>query len=255
MSATTLDQILSMPPGGIHRSASGFFQRMTDGSIAFLPSIFSMPWHSKQPRRVGPGDIVRLLRMETREVLVGVAILIAAGYYFFFDILDFYTQALPNLPLAVAAHLLTMYLAVILIFRLNNIPFAASRARMVSKLDVVSDALTRGILGHWRESQRTWRLSLMTNGTAANLKKPTVVLYLVLFVCSLPLLVVILSVMLFTGTAREMDSGIAMILTVYSGVSVWAFLESTLVLRQRLEAGRRRRLARQMASRAQSDPA
>ena len=255
MSDATLNKILSMPPGAVHRSASGFFQRMPDGSIAFLPSIFNLPWHAKQPRRVGPPEIARLLRAETREVMVGIAILIAAGHFFFFDIFDFYARALPNLPFAVTAHLLTMYIAVMAILRLNNIPFAVSRARIVDKLDVVSDGLSRSVLGRWRDSQRIWRFSLMTNGTAANLKKPTVILYLALFVCSLPLLVVILSVMLVTGAARDMDGGVATILIVYSGISVWAFLESSLVLRERMEAGRRRRLARQMASGAQSDPA
>jgi hypothetical protein len=244
-----------MPPGAVHRCASGFFQRLPDGSIAFLPSIFRLPWHAKQPRKVGPTEITRLLRAETREVLVGVAILIAAGHYFFFDILDFYIRALSNLPLAVTAHLLTMYLAVATIFRLNNIPFAWSRARMIDALPVAAKALTPDILDGWQDTQRLWRLSLMNGRTAANLNKHSVILYIVLFVCSLPLLVVVMSGMLISGAARDMDGTFGMIFAVYGVISVWAFLESSLVLRRRLEAGRRRRLARANQGGAQSDPA
>ena len=82
-----------------------------------------------------------------------------------------------------------------------------------------------------------------------------VILYLLLFVCSLPLLIVIMSALLISGAARDMNGTLAMILPLYGVVSVWGFLESSLVLRQRLEAGRRRRRARQTKSGAQSDPA
>ncbi|MGI9386794.1 MAG: hypothetical protein ACR2OX_05140, partial [Methyloligellaceae bacterium] len=67
--------------------------------------------------------------------------------------------------------------------------------------------------------------------------------------------VVIMSGMLISGAARDMDSTFGMIFAVYGAISVWAFLESSLVLRRRLEAGRRRRLARANQDGAQSDPA
>ncbi|MGI9387816.1 MAG: hypothetical protein ACR2OX_10340, partial [Methyloligellaceae bacterium] len=149
----------------------------------------------------------------------------------------------------------TMYLAVVLILRLNNIPFALTRARMVDHWPVAANALTPDILDQWQAGQRLWRLSLMTSRTAANLKKQSVILYIILFVCSLPLLVVIMSGMLISGAAHDLNGTFAMIFAIYGVLSVWAFLESSLVLRRRLEAGRRRRLAHTNEGGAQSDPA
>ena len=53
-------------------------------------------------------DIVKLLRAELGELLIGIGLMLAGIHYFFADILDFYADML-SLPLAVVAHMVTTF--------------------------------------------------------------------------------------------------------------------------------------------------
>ena len=133
MASGTLQRIYQLPPGGFVRSSSGFFCRLPTGAVAFIPSVFRLPWHPDAARIVGPQEIAKLLRAEMIELSVGVVLLLAGIHYFFFDILNFYMAAL-SLPLAVLAHGVTMAVMVAGVFSVNNMGFACVRMRMVSKL-------------------------------------------------------------------------------------------------------------------------
>jgi hypothetical protein len=242
MASGTLQRIYELSPGGFVRSASGFFCRLPNGAVAFIPSVFRLPWHSDAARIVGPKEIAKLLRAETIELSAGVVILLAGIHYFFFDILNFYMSVL-SLPLAVLAHLVTMAVIVAVVFSLNNASFACLRIRMVAKLPKAPGTVAADALSRWRGNQRLWILSFLSGGTAANLNKVAVVLYILMFLCAGPLLVIVLLLLVVSGRAHELDGAAGLMFAFYIVISLWALVESSLVLRQRLEAGRRRRLA------------
>ncbi len=246
MASGTLQRIYQLPPGGFVRSSSGFFCRLPTGAVAFIPSVFRLPWHPDAARIVGPQEIAKLLRAEMIELSVGVVLLLAGIHYFFFDILNFYMAAL-SLPLAVLAHGVTMAVMVAGVFSVNNMGFACVRMRMVSKLPKAPGTVATDALARWRGGQRLWSLSFLSGGTAANLNKIAVVFYLLMFLCSGPLLVIVLLLLFLSGRAHELDGVTALMFVFYIVISLWALVESSLVLRQRLEAGRRRRASRHPA--------
>ena len=247
MTGGTLQKILDLPPGAFLRTGSGFFQRLPDGRIAFLPSIFRLPWHGKDAKIVDTKDINRLLRGETFEMVTGVGLLFVGIQYFFFDILNFYTEAI-SLPLALVAHVATMLFGVMAVFRLNNAPFSLLRVRAIANLPSAGNAFSYGELLAWQDRRRVWSLSLMTGNSVATLNKQTVLLYVAMFLCSGPMLIAILMVMIMSGAARSIDGNFATLFAIYCVLSVWAFIESALVLRQRMADGRRRRLARMQSA-------
>ena len=244
MSATSLQKILNLPPGEFLRTGSGFFQKLPSGAVAFLPSVCRMPWHLRHARLVGPQDIAKLLRTETYEMLIGVALLFFGIHFFIFDILNLYMTVM-SFPLAVVAHLLTIYLATVAVLRINNAPFAFLRRRMMIDLPSAESVFSLDGLNQWRNGRRVWSLSLMTGAAVDNLGKQAVILYLLLFACSGPLLVFILIAMIASGAAQKLGGYLGIGFALYCALSLWAFVESSLVLAQRMRAGRRRRLARQ----------
>jgi len=242
MASGTVQRIYDLSPGGFVRSSSGFFCRLPNGAIAFIPSVFRLPWHADAARIVSLQDIAKLLRAEMIELSTGMVLLFAGIHYFFFDILNFYMTAL-SLPLAVLAHFFTMAIIVAVVFSLNNASFTCLRVRMVAGLPkapgtVAADALTR-----WRGKQRLWSLSFLSGGTAANLNKLAVILYMLMFLCSGPLLVIVLLLLVVSGKAHELDGMAGLMFAVYIVISLWALVESSLVLHQRMLAGRSRRQA------------
>jgi hypothetical protein len=240
MAGGTLQRIVSMPPGGVVRSSSGFFCRLPRGGIAFIPSIFRMPWHADSARIVDAKDIARLLRAETVELATGVALLIAGIHYFFFDILNIYMAAM-SLPLAVLAHAVTTALAVGVIFAINNASFACVRVRMVADRPKAPEAADT--LHGWRGTQRLWRLSFLSGDTAAQLNKFGVILYILMFLCSGPLLIIVLMLLVLSGRVGALDGTTGVMFALYIVFSLWALVESSLVLHQRMQAGRSRRRA------------
>jgi hypothetical protein len=243
MANGTIDTILGLPVGGFLRTSAGFFQRMPDGGIAFLPSIFRMPWHSKTPRIVDRPEIERLLRMESIEMAIAILMLLLAVHYYFLDILDFYLAAL-NLPMAVIAHAVSTVLSVILILYINNAPFSWLRARMTTAMPIAEGAFAAQDFDDWQGPQKLWRLSLVTNENAASLRKGVVMLYLVLMMCSLPLLLAIIVSFVFGNTRGTDNSAFIAGFAFYAALSFWAFFESALVLHKRWQGGRTRRLHR-----------
>jgi hypothetical protein len=239
-----LQPILDLRPGEVHRTASGFFQRLPNDSIAFLPSIFRLPWHAKTPRLVDIGEIRTLLRAETIELLSGIAMLILAAHYFFTDILRFYLDIM-SLALAVVAHAFSIALTVALILYLNNAPFALLRQYKVRHRPYAPKSLTSDDLDRWRAQRKLWLLSVMSNEAAANLSRSGAVLHIVLFFCSLPLLMLITGYMLLAAPPGGIEESFGVGLAVYAALSLWGFLESSLVLRQQIKAGRRRHALRQ----------
>ena len=173
-------------------------------------------------------------------------LLFASIHYFFFDILNFYLDVL-SLPLPVVAHLFTCLVGILLIFRINNAPFSLLRSQMSKDLPSATDSFPLDGLFSWQDARRIWSLSLMTGASVDQLSPQAIILYLAMFLCSGPLLVVILFVMLVSGTARELDGNLGILLALYCALSIWAFVESCLVLHQRIRAGRQRRLARYRA--------
>jgi hypothetical protein len=244
MAAGTLQKIYNLPPGGFLRSSSGFFCRLPNGAIAFVPSVFRMPWHADTARLVGAPDIAKLLRAETIELAVATALLIAGIHFFFFDILDFYMTAL-SLPIAVLAHFVTVAAAVAAVFALNNASFACVRIRMVAALPKAPGTHAADGLSRWRGAQRLWNLSFLSGDTAANLNKFAVILYMLMFLCSGPLLLVVLLLLFISGKSHALDGMAGLMFALYIIVSLWALVESSMVLHQRMQAGRIRRRANQ----------
>ncbi len=253
MSGASLHKILSLPPGNFLRTGSGFFQKLPNGEVAFLPSVCRMPWQLRHARIVGEQEIAKLLRTETYEMLIGVALLFLGIHFFIFDILNLY-MAVMSFPLAVTAHLLTIYVAIMAILRVNNAPFAFLRRRMMIDLPSAESVFSLDGLNQWRNGRRVWKLSLMTGAAVDNLGKQAVILYLLLFVCSGPLLVFILIAMIASGAAQKLGGFLGIGFALYCALSLWAFVESSLVLAQRMRAGRRRRLARQQQEGAPAAP-
>ena len=243
MSGVTLQNILALPPGDFLRTGSGFFQKLPGGEVAFLPSICRMPWHLRHARIVSAQDIAKLLRTETYELLVGVTLLFLGIHVFIFDILNLY-MAVMSFPLAVAAHLLTIYALIVAILRINNAPFAFLRKQLMIDLPSAESVFSLDGLSNWQNGRRVWSLSLMTGDAVDNLGKQAVILYLLLFACSGPLLVFILIAMIASGAAQNLGGYLGIGFALYCALSLWAFVESSLVLAQRMRAGRRRRLAR-----------
>lgn len=227
---------------------------MAHGEIAFLPSIFRLPWHAKTPRIVGPADIARLLRAESIEITVAILLLLAGVHYFFLDILEFYLGVL-NLPMAIIAHSVGTVLSVIFILYLNNVPFSWLRARMVASLPAADGAFAGNALANWQGPQRLWRFSLLTNETAMTLRKEIVLLYMVLLASSLPLLLAILIAVALGQAGKADGTGFLTVFGLYAALSIWAFFESTLVLRKRWRSGRARRLERQAREALRQDTA
>lgn len=240
MAGGTFQRILAMPPGDFVRSSSGFFCRLPGGAIAFIPSVFRLPWHGESARIVDARDIARLLRAETIELAAGVILLIAGVHYFFFDILNFYMEAL-SLPLAVLAHTVTVAIAAAAIFALNNASFTCVRFRMVASRPKAPEAAQA--LRGWRGGQRLWKLSFLNGNTAAHLNKFAVILYLLMFLCSGPLLVLVFILLIVSGKMHALDGTTGAMFAIYVVFSLWALVESSLVLHQRMQAGRSRRRA------------
>ena len=247
MASATPQKIFNLPPGACLRSASGFFCRLPTGPIAFVPSVFRLPWHPDAARIVGYQDVVRLLRAETIELVVSVILLLAGVHYFFSDILTFY-MGLLSLPLAVAAHLVTTLAGILAVFALNNASVSWFRIRMVRGLPTAPNRFAADALKRWSDGQRVWFLSFLNGERAATLNRFAVVLYLMMFLCSGPLLAIILILLAASGKAKSLDGSVGIMLAVYIAISVWALIESSMVLRQRLQAGRERREAKQAAA-------
>jgi hypothetical protein len=247
MAGGTLQRIFSMPPGGVVRSSSGFFCRLPGGAIAFVPSVFRLPWHADRARIVGAPEIVKLLRAETIELAAGVALLLAGIHYFFFDILSFYMAAL-SLPMAILAHVVTTAAGVALVLAVNNSGFAFVRIGMVARLAIAPDRSAADAIAGWRETQRLWKLSFLNADTAANLNKLAVILYILMFLAAGPLLVIVLILLVLSGKSSALDGTAGSVFALYIGVSVWALVESSMVLHQRMRAGRSRRRANRMAA-------
>jgi hypothetical protein len=240
MLGSTLERILALRPGEFYRSAAGFFGCSEAGDIVFLPSFLRMPWHAKRPRIVTAGQILRILRAETIEVFISVFLLLAAIHYFYFDILDFYLTVLSP-PLASTVHVLTVLGGIHLIFEINNIPFAWLRGRMVRGLPASESAFETAAFERWRARQRIWKLSLITGEAAAAMRKEAVLLYVFMFLCSAPLLAVIVTLTIMSGIGRNADTAFLTMFGLYAALSVWAFVESLLVLRRRAQADRAQR--------------
>jgi hypothetical protein len=247
MAGGTLQQIFSMPPGGVVRSSSGFFCRLANGAIAFVPSVFRLPWHADAARIVGAPEIVKLLRAETAELAIGVMLLLAGIHYFFFDILNFYMAAL-SLPLAILAHIITTAAGVVLVLAVNNSGFACLRIGMVARLAKAPDGSAADAIAGWRTKQRLWKLSFLSADTAASLNKAAVVLYILMFLAAGPLLVIVLVLLVLSGKSSALDGAAGSIFALYIGVSIWALVESSMVLHQRMRAGRSRRRGRRLAA-------
>ena len=224
------------------RTSSGFFCRMPNGAIAYIPSVFRLPWHADAARIVGPQEIAKLLRAEMFELSAGLVLLFAGIHYFFFDILNFYMAAM-SLPLAVLTHAFTMAVFVAVVFSLNNAGFACVRVRMVSGLPKAPGTAAADMLVRWRGQQRLWSLSFLSGGTAANLNKMAVILYMLMFLCSGPLLAIVLLLLVVSGKAHALDGMAGLMFAFYIIISLWALVESSLVLHQRMQAGRSRRQA------------
>lgn len=247
MASATLQRIFNLPPGGFLRSGSGFFCRLPNGPIAFVPSIFRLPWHPKAARIVDTEDIIRLLRAEMMELIVSVVALLVGIHYFFTDILDFYTAFL-SLPLAVVAHVITTFAAVLFLFAINNAGFACFRIRATAKRPRAPADFVVAALDRWSAKRPVWLLSFISGEKAATLNKAAVVLYLLMFLCSGPLLLIVCILLIVSGQAGSLSGTVSLMLAAYIAISVWAQVESTMVLRQRMQAGRRRREARQAAA-------
>ena len=247
MPGGTLKRIFGLPPGGVVRSSSGYFCRLPNGSIAFVPSVFRLPWHPDRARIVAPPDIVKLLRAETAELALGVALLLAGIHYFFFDILSFYMAVL-SLPLAVLAHVATTAAGVILVLALNNGGFACLRIGMVGRLPRAPEGSAVAAIAGWQATQRLWKLSFLNADTAANLNMFAVILYLLMFLAAGPLLVIVLILLVLSGKSSQLDGAAGSIFALYVGISIWALVESALVLHQRMRAGRSRRRANRLAA-------
>jgi hypothetical protein len=244
MASVTPQKIFNLRPGEFLRSAAGFFCRLPDGRVAFIPSLFRLPWQAGAARIVGPEDIVKLLRAELVELLIGIALMLAGIHYFYADILDFYANLL-SLPLAIVAHMVTTLAGIVAVLALNNVSVSFLRIRMTRALPRARGEFTANALDRWSSRQRVWLLSFLNGEKAANLNKLAVMLYMMMFVCSGPLLVVILILLAASGRAHTLDGTIGIVLAFYIVISLWAFIESATVLYRRMQAGRKRREAKQ----------
>ena len=247
MAATSMHKLATLPPGGCLRSTSGYFCRLPTGEIAFLPSLFRLPWHPASARIVDDAEIRRLMRLETVELILGILLLFGAIHYFFSDIMGFYMQAL-SLPLAVIFHLATLLAGAWGILLLNNAGMGVCRIALTKDLPKAPADPVLDILMRWSRANRVWLLSFLSGQRAANLNKAAVLLYLTMFICSGPLLILILLMLLVSGDAHTLDGGAGLALAFYIAISIWAFVESSLVLNRRMKAGRQRRLSRRTAT-------
>jgi hypothetical protein len=246
MASVSAQKIFNLPPGGCLRSASGFFCRMPSGAIAFIPSVFRLPWHPDTARIVTAPDIVKLLRAETIELSISVVLLLAGVHYFHSDIFAFYLDYL-SLPLAVVAHLATTAAGIVGVFALNNASVSFVRVNMMKGLPKAPDRFAADALRNWSRGQRVWLLSFLSGDRAAALNRAAVVLYIMMFLCSGPLLAIVMILLVTSGKARSLDGSVGVMLAFYIMIAVWALVESSLVLRQRMLAGRARREAKQTA--------
>jgi hypothetical protein len=244
MASVTPQKIFNLRPGEFLRSASGFFCKLPDGAVAFIPSVFRLPWQPASARIVGPDDIVKLLKAELTELLIGVVLMIGGIHYFFTDILEFYMNAL-SLPLAMVAHMLTTLGCILGVLALNNVSLSFLRIRMTNPLPRAPADFTLGALDKWSARQRVWMLSFLNGEKVARLNKLAVLLYIVMFVCSGPLLIIVLILLAASGRANSLSGTVGIAMAVYIIISLWAMIESSTVLYQRMQAGRRRREARQ----------
>ena len=149
---------------------------------------------------------------------------------------------------AVAAHLVTTLAGILAVFALNNASVSWFRIRMVKGLPTAPDRFAADALKRWSDGQRVWFLSFLNGERAATLNRFAVLLYLMMFLCSGPLLAIILILLAASGKAKSLDGSVGIMLAVYIAISVWALIESSTVLRQRLQAGRERREAKQTAA-------
>lgn len=244
MASVTPQKILNLRPGEFLRSAAGFFCRLPDGRVAFIPSVFRLPWQPSAARIVGPEDIVKLLRAELAELLIGVVLMVLGIHYFYADILEFYAGLL-SLPLAIVAHIVTTLAGILAVLALNNVSLSFLRINMTKALPRAPGDFTTSALDRWSSRQRIWILSFLNGEKAANLNKLAVVLYLMMFVCSGPLLIVVLILLATSGRAHTIDGMVGTVLAFYIVISIWAFVESSTVLYRRMQAGRKRREAKQ----------
>lgn len=246
MASVTAQKIFNLSPGGCLRSSSGFFCRMPSGAVAFVPSVFRLPWHPDAARIVTYPDVLKLLRAETIELSVSVVLLLAGVHYFYSDIFAFYLKFL-SLPLAIVIHLATTVAGIVGVFALNNAGASFLRIGMVKDLPKAPDRFATDALRRWSKGQRVWLLSFLSGNTASALNKLAVLLYIMMFLCSGPLLAIVLLLLVTSGKAKTLDGSVGVMLAFYIMISVWALVESSLVLRQRMLAGRKRREAKQTA--------
>jgi hypothetical protein len=123
MEERNLHKLLNLRPGEFYRMHSGFFQGLPGGAIAFLPSIFRLPWHQKKPHIVNVDEIMKILRAESIELITLVVLFIILINFFFFEILDFYTALFNgDTLLAMVAHAVSMAILVLAVVLLNNAP-------------------------------------------------------------------------------------------------------------------------------------
>ena len=73
------------------------------------------------------------------------------------------------------------------------------------------------------------------------MRKEAVLLYVFMFLCSAPLLAVIVTLTIMSGIGRNADTAFLTMFGLYAALSVWAFVESILVLRRRAQADRAQR--------------
>ena len=244
MASVTPQKIYNLRPGEFLRSAAGFFCKLPDGAVAFIPSVFRLPWQPSAARIVSPEDIVKLLRAELVELLIGIVLMVAGIHFFYSDILTFYMDTL-SLPLAIVAHMMTTLAAILAVLALNNVSLSFLRIKMTDGLPKAPGNFTLSALNQWSGRQRVWLLSFLNGERAAQLNKFSVLLYLMMFLCSGPLLVIVLILLASSGRAHTLNGTVGIALAIYIVISLWALIESSSVLYQRMQAGKKRREAKQ----------
>ena len=241
MDDKALQKLLSLAPGEFRRMHSGYFQGLPGAEIAFLPSIFRLHWHSKQPRVVGSKEISRILRAELVEVLALVIVSVISMHLFFIDILNFYLLLFDNsIFISVVAHATTLIIFVIVALLLNNVPFAWIRGRIVAKSPIAEGALTRDLLRDWRLERRLWRFSLTSDERAAQLRKWGIVFYVILFCISMPIFSFIIVFIIKNEKLTADNIYLIFLFICYGSLSIWAFVESITVLRRRIKESQER---------------
>ena len=254
MEDKALQKLLTLAPGEFHRMHSGYFQGLPRGDIAFLPTIFHLPWHSKKPRIVGHDEISKILKAELTEILVLIIFLLTIIHFFFFDIIDFYMNIFDgNLLLSALSHTITMIIFIILALLLNNIPFAWIRGHLISNLPIAGGALTSEALSKWHQERKLWVLSLTNDTKAASLRPWGVMFYIILFCISMPIFSFIIVYTLINERLSPDNISIITLFIVHGTLSIWGFIESIAVLKRRVKAAKERVTLQKTIERLEKD--